>query len=83
MDFKRYVENAEVHQWKDKLKLYTWLFIWNGVITMVIRGEVKANTLTNLYDICNKLFENDDCFYTKEELEQEKTNEKNIFIKKE
>ena len=50
---------------------------------MVIRGEVKANTLTNLYDICNILFENDDCFYTKEELEQKKTNEKNVFIKKE
>lgn len=50
---------------------------------MVIRGELQANTLIQLYDICNKLFKNDDCFYTNEEMEQEKTNEKNIFIKKE
>lgn len=47
---------------------------------MVIRSEAKANTLEALYDICNRLFNNDDCFYTKEELEQEKTKEKNIFI---
>ena len=47
---------------------------------MVIRSEAKANTLEALYDICNRLFNNDDCFYTKEELEQERTNEKNIFI---
>ena len=47
---------------------------------MVIRGEAKANTLEALYDICNRIFNNDDCFYTKEDLEQERTNEKNIFI---
>lgn len=47
---------------------------------MVIRGEAKANTLAHIYDICNRLFENEDCFYTKEQLEQERTNEKNIFI---
>lgn len=50
---------------------------------MVIRGELQANTLTTLYDICNRLFDNDDCFYTEEEVEQEKTNEKNVFLKKE
>ena len=47
---------------------------------MVIRGEAKANTLEHIYDICNRIFNNDDCFYTKEELEQERTNEKNIFL---
>lgn len=47
---------------------------------MVIRGEAKANTLEHIYDICNRLFKNEDCFYTKEELEQERTNEKNIFL---
>ncbi len=47
---------------------------------LVIRSEAKANTLEALYDICNRLFNNDDCFYTQEELEQERTNEKNIFI---
>jgi hypothetical protein len=50
---------------------------------MVIRSEAKANTLEAFYDICNRIFNNDDCFYTKEDLEQERTNEKNIFIKKE
>jgi hypothetical protein len=50
---------------------------------MVIRSEAKANVLENLFDVCNRIFKNDDCFYTKEDLEQERTNEKNIFIKKE
>ena len=49
---------------------------------MVIRGEVEANKLENLYNICNRLIKNDDCFYTEEKLKQEKINEKNIIIKK-
>ena len=48
---------------------------------MVIRSEAKANTLINFYDVCNRLFSSDDCFYTNDEIEQERTNEKNIFIK--
>lgn len=47
---------------------------------MVIRGETKANTLEYIYDICNRLFKDKDCFYTKEDLEQERTNENNIFL---
>lgn len=47
---------------------------------MVIRSEAKANTLEHIYDICNRLFKDKDCFYTKEELEQERTNENNIFL---
>jgi hypothetical protein len=47
---------------------------------MVIRGEAKANTLEMLYDICNRLFKDNDCFYTEEELEQERTKENNIFL---
>ena len=50
---------------------------------LVIRREVQANTLKNIYDICNRIFKNDDCFYTKEKLEQERTKEYNIFINKE
>lgn len=49
---------------------------------MVIRGEATANTLTNLYDICNRIFNDDDCFYTNEEFEQERTKENNIFLKR-
>ena len=33
---------------------------------MVIRNEANANTLVNLYDICNRLFSQDYCFYTNE-----------------
>ena len=49
---------------------------------LVIRREVQANTLKNIYDICNRIFKNDDCFYTNEEIEQEKTNGNNIFLKR-
>lgn len=41
---------------------------------MVIRSEAEANTLENLFNVCNRIFKNDDCFYTNEEIEQEKTN---------
>lgn len=47
---------------------------------MVIRSEVKATTLEQIYDICNRLFKGNDCFYTAEELAQERENEKNIFL---
>ena len=47
---------------------------------MVIRSEIKANTLEQIYDICNRLFKDKDCFYTNEELEQERRNENNIFL---
>ncbi len=47
---------------------------------MVIRSEAKAGTLEYIYDICNRLFKDKDCFYTEEELEQERTNEKNIIL---
>lgn len=49
---------------------------------MVIRGEAKANTLEHIYDICNRLFKDKNCFYTQEELEQARTNESNIFLEK-
>lgn len=47
---------------------------------MVIRGEVKASTLEHIYDTCNRLFKDKDCFYTKEELEQEQLNKNNVFL---
>lgn len=50
---------------------------------MVIRREATASTIERLFDVCNRIFKNGDCFYTNEELEQERTNEKNIFLKKE
>ena len=50
---------------------------------MVIRSEAKANTIENLFDVCNRIFKDDDCFYTKEKLEQERKNKNNIFLRKE
>ena len=50
---------------------------------MVIRSEATASTIEHLFDVCNRLFKNGDCFYTNEELEQKKTNEQVIFLKKE
>ena len=47
---------------------------------MVIRGEATANNIEHLFDVCNRIFKDDNCFYTNEELEQERTNEKNIFL---
>ena len=47
---------------------------------MVIRSEAKANTLEQIYDVCNRLFKGKNCFFTKEELEQKKADENNIFL---
>ena len=49
---------------------------------MVIRGEAKAKTLEQIYDVCNRLFKDKDCFYTAEELEQEKANKNNVFLQR-
>lgn len=50
---------------------------------MVIRrSEANVKALEYIYDVCNRLFKDGNCFYTKEDIEQEKTNEKNIFLKK-
>lgn len=49
---------------------------------MVIRSEIKASTLEQIYDVCNRLFKDKDCFYTEEELEQERKNKDNIFLKR-
>ena len=47
---------------------------------MVIRGEATAKTLECIYDICNRLFKGEDCFYTQDELEQERANGDNTFL---
>lgn len=47
---------------------------------MVIRGKVDKQKLLNIYDTCNRIFNKSDCFYTEQELEEKKQDEKNIFI---
>lgn len=41
----------------------------------------KRESLMNLYDVCNEIFEKyEDCFYTKEEVKDLKKDEKNKFL---
>lgn len=44
---------------------------------MIIRKKIDANTLLNIYDTCNRVFDSKDCFYTEQELSQ-KMQDKNI-----
>lgn len=46
----------------------------------VIRQTPKKENLTLIYDICNKIFKNDSCFYTKDEVQKLKTNNQNVFL---
>lgn len=50
---------------------------------MVIRGEATASTVEHLFDVCNRIFKNEDCFYTEDEVAQKRTNENYIFLIKE
>lgn len=47
---------------------------------MIIRQQPTASVLSNIYDICNRLFSDEKCFYSEQEWEQEKQNENNIFL---
>ena len=51
---------------------------------MVVRGEINGDKLANIYDTCNRLFKGKrECFYTSEELERKKQDEKTKKIRKE
>lgn len=43
-------------------------------------NEVKREDLKRLYDVCNKLFKNEKCFYTKEEVKKLKEDKSNKFL---
>jgi hypothetical protein len=49
---------------------------------MVVRGNLTIEKLNYIYDTINRIVNNDFCYYSDEELERLKENEKNIFIKK-
>ena len=53
------------------------------MLKMVIRGELDNQTLLNIYDTCNRIFDKSDCFYTEQELEKKKQEKGNIFIERE
>ena len=51
---------------------------------MIIRQQPTASVLSNIYDICNRLFGDDNnCFYTEDEIEEKKQNSNNIFLEAE
>lgn len=49
---------------------------------MVIRGNLTIEKLNYIYDTINRIVENEFCYYSDEEIEDFKLDEKNIFLKK-
>ena len=49
---------------------------------MVIRGKVDKQTLLNIYDTCNRIFDKRSCFYTEQQLEKMKQEQNYIFMEK-
>ena len=49
---------------------------------MVIRGNLTIEKLNYIYDTINRIVENEFCYYSDEEVEILKKDEKNIFLKK-
>lgn len=49
---------------------------------MVIRGTLTIEKLNYIYDTINRIVEKDFCYYSDEEIEELKENEKSIFLKK-
>ena len=48
---------------------------------VVHKPKPTALGLKKLYDTCNKIFKNDNLFYTSEEVKNLKKDNKNVFIK--
>ena len=49
---------------------------------MVVRGNLTIEKLSYIYDTINRIVDNDFCYYSDEEVEELKENEKVIFLKK-
>lgn len=49
---------------------------------MVVRGNLNIDKLNYMYDTINRIVLNQNCYYDKQELEELKKDEKNIFLKK-
>lgn len=48
---------------------------------MIIRGEVTRDKLQHIYNTIQEVIQNQQCYYTKEEIEKLKQNKANVFIK--
>jgi hypothetical protein len=49
---------------------------------VVVRGNLNIDKLNYIYDTINRIVENNLCYYSDEEVEKLKEDEKNIFLKK-
>ena len=49
---------------------------------MVIRVTPNANKLKHIYNTIQRLIDNQECYYTPEEIENLKKDEKNIFLER-
>ena len=47
-----------------------------------IPDKASYRALVELYDVCNDLFNEPDCFYTKEDVAKLKKDSNNIFLRK-
>lgn len=45
---------------------------------MVIRGEITLDKLQHIYNTIRKIIQDEDCYYTKEEIENLKKDKNNI-----
>ena len=48
---------------------------------MVIRGEITEKKLEHIYDIVRATIRKESCYYTKEEVDKLKEDNRNIFLK--
>ena len=49
---------------------------------MVIRGQCNINKLNYIYETINRIIDNEYCYYSDDEVEELKKDEKNIFLTK-
>ena len=49
---------------------------------MIIRGTPNASKLTHIYNTIQRLIDNKECYYSEEEIENLKKDEKNIFLER-
>ena len=49
---------------------------------MVIRGKITKEKLELVYDTIGQVIKNEQCYYTKEEIEKLKKDDKNTFLER-
>ena len=48
---------------------------------MIIRGEITRDKLQHIYNTIQEVIKDQQCYYTKEEIEKLKLDKTNVFIK--